>query len=749
MTLSLQKVFNFTSGEISPRLYGNSNVSKYQTALASSNNLLVGLYGFLTARPGTKFVRAAKDADTTSFIYKFKYSNTQSYILEFSSGKIRFYKDQAVILNTGVPYEVTIPYSDAECEHLEFAPSFDTVYITHPSYLPRKLVRFADNNWTISIVPFDEPAYLDINETAITLTPNATTGTGVTLTASSALFAATDVGRAVRYLSGAEDIESFVYDNPGSSQIYFNIPFFPKDSTNVEVIRQETTGENVTLTYNASTLGADDFKIADSQVLIHSALSTGETLTVKRKNTSSGVWGWATITGYTSTTVVTITINSTFSGTNASTLWRLGAWSETTGYPKLCTFHNQRLWFANNLHDPAAMWASAIQDFENFAPDNDLKKGQVDGKTSISVSVSDIIAIAWMKPTTTLLIGGEGIRSINKGGGVITAENIYVLPEEATNCSEVKPIVTANEVIFADYQNKSIKTAGYSFQSNAFVTTDLNLLTDHLFETYTIKQIAFQETPIPTVWVLRSNGTLVSCTYDKLQEISAWTQHTIGGSNTIVESIEVIPYNNSTELWMTVSRTIDEDTVRYIEVLTQPFFNDEKETCVFLDSALQYDGAAADTITGLGHLEGETVGIMADGAWHEDKVVTSGEVNLNYEATNVTIGLKYDIEGETVPLDTGKQNGAAIGSKSRVNEAYMNFFETDGCFVGFDSINTQEILFRPPGLTGGEAYPVYTGIKKILLNSRHEDYYKVYFKQPYPLPFTIRNITYRVDITNN
>lgn len=871
MVYSIQKQFSFSSGEISPRLHGKSNVEKYSSSLSSSNNLLVGIYGFVTARPGTKYIAQCNSNSVKSYLYRFQYANTQSYILEFTNTKIRFFKDQGQILqgrgitngtfttdltgwttrnagtgavtqssgkaaftssgagnearlyqtisragieqytvtldvstnsvtyrvgtsaggstlgtgtlttgtgktfnftpttNTTVyiefettanaeidnvvistpVYSIDSPYATADCANLIMAQSFDTVYITHPSYAPKKLVRYGHDNWQLDTVTFDEPAYLDENVTTTTLTPSGTSGS-ITVTASSSVFSSTDVGRYIRYVSGVDDSDAVTYDAPGTSQTFFDIPFFPQTSDSVEVYRVATSGARTALAYNAGVLGANDFKITSGQVEIYAALSTGQMLVVQRKNTSSGIWGNILITGYTSGTQVSGTVVNTLSGTNASTYWRLGAWSSTTGYPALCAFHQQRLWFANTSGLPNGLWGSAVQDFENFSPDNDDKKGQVDSNTSINVVVSDIIAINWMKANNILLLGGEGVKSVNKDGSVIAADNLIILPEESTNCANINPVVTANEIVFVDNQQKYVRAVGYEFNRQGYTTQNINLLADHIFETSPCAQIAYQLNPFPIIWAIRSNGTLVSCTYDSKQEINAWTQHTIGGSSVEVESIAVIPYNNSNELWLTVKRTINGGTKRYIEVLTQPFFEDDKETCIFLDSALTYSGSSTSTITGLSHLEGQTVTVMTNGSYHATKTVSSGQITLNSACTKATVGLGYDINGTTMPLDTGKNNGTAIGSLARINEVMIDFYETDGCKIALNSTDDlQEIRFRPAGLIGGTFYDVQTGVFKEILKSNTSSTYQLYFEQPYPLPFTIRNIVYKVLITDN
>jgi hypothetical protein len=870
MAASYQKQYSFNTGLVSPRLIGNANVAKYQNALAECMNLICGPYGYVTARPGFQFVAEANSSSVSSYLYPFKYSDEQTYILEFSNNIIRFFKDSGQILqgrgitngtfttdlsgwttrnsgtgavaqssgvasftssgagneariyqsieNLGVKqytitcdvatnsityrvgvtaggstlgtgtltvgtgktfnftpttnttvfiefqatanatldnvvlsnpvYAIDSTYATADCDDLVIAQSFDSAYITNGNYAPKVLTRYGHDNWALTTVSLQDGPYLDENTTSTTITPSGVSGS-VTLTASSSIFSSTDVGRLVRWKSGPDNTDAIQYNNPGSSQKFFDITFFPKDSDNVEVYRYSTTGAQTLLTYNAGTLGANDFKITSGQVEIYAALSSGEKLLIQRKNTGSGEWSWLQITAYSSGTSVTATVmGSNLGGTNASAYWRLGAFSETTGYPKLCVFHAQRLWFANTASQPDGLWASAIQDFENFSPDNSLNKGQIDADTAFGVVVSGIIAIKWMKATNTLLIGGEGIKSVNKGLSSVSLSNLTILPEEATICSDVEPIVTANEILFAENQRKSVRAVGFTFQSDAFTTENINLLTDNLFETSPVKKIVYQTAPFPVIWAIKDNGKLVSCTYDKTQEVVAWSEHTVGGTSVEVESIASIPQGTTSQVWATVKRTINGNTKRYVELMAEMFYLDTQQEAAFSDSFLVYSGSSVGTLTGLSHLEGQTVTIQSNGGVQTNKVVSSGSIILDLNTTYAVVGLPYEMYGRTVPLDTGAANGAAIGRKSRISDVILNMFETYGCEVGYLSSDLVEANLRPAGLTGGEAYDLYTGQYRLFSGGDTQDTYEIYFKNPYPLPFTIRNITYKVDINN-
>lgn len=202
---------NFTAGELSPRLLLRVELNKYNNGVETMENFVVFPHGGTTRRAGTYFVKEVKDSTKETRLIPFEFSTTQAYILEFGDQYIRFYKDEGRIESPpGTPVEIASPYLEADLFDLKYAQSADTLYIVHQNYAPRKLTRTSHTAWTLSTVDFLDGPYLDENlvtpnstASTITITPSAATGNGITLTASSALWASTDVGRLVRLKEGS------------------------------------------------------------------------------------------------------------------------------------------------------------------------------------------------------------------------------------------------------------------------------------------------------------------------------------------------------------------------------------------------------------------------------------------------------------------------------------------------------------------------------------------------------------------
>jgi hypothetical protein len=168
--------------------------------------------------------------------------------------------------------------------------------------------------------------------------------------------------------------------------------------------------------------------------------------------------------------------------------------------------------------------------------------------------------------------------------------------------------------------------------------------------------------------------------------------------NSVVESIASISGSlNEDELWCTCKRTINGTTRRYVEVFSDFDFDEtDSEVFHFLDSGLSYDGTATTSITGLEHLEGETVTILADGATHATKTVSSGGITLDRSSKKVKVGLAYSSILQTMRLDGGAAEyaGTAQSKIKRISKVTLRLFNTVGAKVGNSLTNLDTIPFR-------------------------------------------------------
>ncbi len=191
---------SFASGAVSPLFHNRLDLEARETFVKDSLNMIPSVSGAMLSRPGTVFVGQAKFNKLTLGLEFATLNANLNLLLEIGEGYVRFWRNDALILVTGSPYEVVLPYTEAELSDLKFAQKNDVLFITHPNYAPRRLNRFADDSWTLTTVVNQDGPYLDINlDTANIWTIDNYVTTTFRITASKATFEATDVGRQVRF----------------------------------------------------------------------------------------------------------------------------------------------------------------------------------------------------------------------------------------------------------------------------------------------------------------------------------------------------------------------------------------------------------------------------------------------------------------------------------------------------------------------------------------------------------------------
>ena len=453
------------------------------------------------------------------------------------------------------------------------------------------------------------------------------------------------------------------------------------------------------------------------------------------------------ITARTSATVAVATSVVAPSSASASTDFALGSFSDTTGHPSCVTFFEQRLVFAATLNNPQTVYFSKSGDYENM--DANLGGTIADDDAIIyTIASNQVNAIRFMTATRTLIIGTAGGEFAVSGGGTdnaITPTNILIKKQSNHGAANIDAISVGNATLFLQRARRKIRELAYNFDVDGYVAPDLTILAEHISETG-FKQLSYQQEPNQVIWGVRNDGQLVGLTYQREQQVVAWHRHIFGGSfgsgNAICESVATIPTDDSEyQTWVIVKRTIDGTTKRYIEYIHNLNFDQTDDTTFnFLDSQLSYDGSPATTISGLSHLEGQTVSVLADGATHPDATVTSGEITLSRSASKVKVGLAFTSLLQTMRIDAGSQNGTSQSKTKRIYEITLRLYETLGVEVGPDLNNMERIPFRSSADLMDSSVSVFTGDKEIEFRGNYETDGFIFVRQNQPLPLTILSL---------
>jgi hypothetical protein len=445
----------------------------------------------------------------------------------------------------------------------------------------------------------------------------------------------------------------------------------------------------------------------------------------------SSTWGYAKIVGYTDSTHVTADVKTNFGATTASLSWRLGLWSDTTGWPVAGTFHEERLVMGGARIRPQRLDGSRSNDFETFTP------GTTDSDPiSYNIGSNEVCAIRWLESWRKLLIGtpgGEFQMGSETAQVGLTPTNVLVSRETKNGSAAIRPQVVGNALIFVQRQRRTVRELAYDFQADGYLANDLTLVADHVTKGGVV-EIAYQPEPVGILWGCRDDGVLLGCTYLKEQKVKGWHRHPLTGG--AVEALAAIPGDGADELWLITRRTIAGVTKRYVEQMQPPFADDQDlADAWFVDCGLAYSGAPATTFSGLDHLEGCGVDVLADGAPHP-ATVTGGRITLNYPASRVIVGLGYVSRLETMPLEAGAPEGTAQSRKRKIDRVMIRLLRSLGCTMGVGDGPIDEVPFRLFGDPLDIPPALFTGDKIVPVTGGWQDT-TVWVQQTQPLPLTV------------
>ena len=401
-------------------------------------------------------------------------------------------------------------------------------------------------------------------------------------------------------------------------------------------------------------------------------------------------------------------------------------------YPRCVTFFEERLYWAGTNNKPQTIWASKSGDFLNMNQGTGLD----DESLAFTLATDDVNVIRWMKASDVLLVGTVGGEfKLHGSGNPVTPSNVRVVQETKYGSSTVTPVTSGRAVLFNQRATKKIRQMIFDLNVEGFVAPDLTILAEDITGGG-LTHMAYQQEPDSIVWAVREDGVLLGLTYQRDQQVVAWHQHPVGGTDTEVESVAVIPSadGKSDELWISVKRTINSATVRYIEYL---------DSTINVDSGLTYSGGATSTLSGLTHLEGETVQVVGDGAVMPDAVVSSGSISLSESVTSASVGLQYITELVTLPPELPQADGASFGKKKSWNRIILNLYQTLGI-----AVNGKQLVFRTGGDAMDSAPPTFTGQKDITNLGWKESDTSITVRQEQPISMTLISITGELSVND-
>ena len=829
---------NFSGGELSPSMYGRYDLTVVSKGCRRLENFIAETQGPARFRPGFNYVIHTRRNQIANLI-KFEFNDEQAYQLEFTSGYLRFYKDNGIITETakvitgistatqavvtsashgysdgdevfidsvvgitrlnGRPflvsdktantfklkdndgnyistvglgtyssggtsskiYELTTPYLEVDdLFKIRLAQNADTAYVVHPYYEPRKLTRTAHTSWTLS------------------------------------LFTRT------------------------------NDPLLDK-----KTITGATQANPCAITSVAH------------------GLSTGDIVIIE------GIVGMTQLNGRYYTITKTGADTFTLDGVNSSayTAYSSAGYASLRDLlPSTVSFYESRLWYAGANDTPDKFYGSRSPDDTGIPRYDDFTNGtDADHAVEFTIADEEVNKIRWVKGSErTLFMGTYGSEVKVTGDtaeAAIDPASVNARSINRDGVADVPPINRGGVLLYVQRNGLTVRGIEFDALSDSYISVDRTLVADHITESG-IKQLAWQSGRPDILWSVKENGELLGLTVKAREDVSGWHRHKTRNLDDLFLSVSTMPRPSGfDQIWVVVERTIGGDTRRFVEYsadvptfpviydfITEPENKEDdyerfyrrmaeiQKEYIHLDSCISYDGtdrgtaagatltpgaltgngitftASAsvftsadvnnyirvktnakgttygrakivgytsgtvvtcnivedfdsvdaidagdwyltfDTVSGLDHLEGEEVEVVADGAPHSSVIVENGAITLDYQTSKVHIGFKYSGIVQPMNIEVAGLTGPAQTKPKNVYRIGIRFLNSLGCEYGTDFHRPEEVTFSNMPLNVGNPTPLFTGVKQVPYEDNWEADKIVYIRQRQPLPCTVQ-----------
>lgn len=608
--------------------------------------------------------------------------------------------------------QIASPYLEDDMKLLRADQSADVVYLACYGYAQYKIERRATRSWSlVKYLPEDGP-FRNINTTNITIASSATSG-DVTLTASKKLFKSTQVGSLIKLESSGQRVDisasgdgqwsdSIRVSGAGTARV-FSVVMGGTWSGRVTI--QRSFGEEgnwtdwVSYTSITKTNLDDGF---DNQIIYYRiGIDTGDytsgTAILRLTWAGGSITGYARITGFTSDTQVSAVVLKNLGGITGTADWYEGSWSDRRGYPSAVKLHEGRLWWAGRGN----IYGSVSDGYESF--DSEVEGDSAPINRSIGFGPVD--EIKWLLSLQRLIVGTDTREVVARSSSFdepLTVTNFNLKAPSTQGSGDVEAIKIDQTGIFVNGIGDKLFRLEFSDTSTLvdYNGVDLMELCPEVGRP-SITRLAVQRQPDTRVHCVRSDGIAAVLVSQPAEEVLCWLLVETDG---IIEDVFVMPGDTGgteDEVYYTVRRTVDGNTVRYLEKWAV------EADCVGgtlnkqADSFIVYEGTATDTITGLDHLEGEEVIVWADGKDYstgtgDDQVtytVTGGEITLPDEVSAAVVGLPYKADFQSTKLAYANNLSTALGQRKRVDHLGLILKDThiNGLQYGKDFDNLDNL----------------------------------------------------------
>jgi len=679
MTYVIQTSFN--SGVIGPQAKGRIDLKAYYEGMEQAENIICLPQGGVTRRPGFEYLATLSEETN---LFPFEFNVDQVYVIGADSNNWYFFDDAGSLLQT------TSHSLGTDVLTADYAQSADSLLVVHPEFAPQIIQRTGASSFTVNDISFQNVPEYDFND-ASSPTPTSfiqelefvsgTEGDVYRLQLKQrdgSAFTSADIILSDSSTVNEENIQEALLDMPVTSS----------DASTVTVVNSGAGTYDITLSGSS----ADDYQEVTFLVVRSDNIAFKPGVTVSQDGVSQ----------------------------------KEPAWSPTRGYPVSVVFHESRLVLGGTKSLPASLFLSRTNDFFNFKTGS----GRDDEAIFVTLDTDQLNQIEGLSSNRNLQIFTSG-QEFFVPARPITPGTITVTPQSAFGAKRIKPVVIDGFTIYVQRTGKAVR----SFQLTEFETqydsSSVSLLAPNLIDDPTDMAVQRGQLNIDSsyAYLVNQDGSLAVYSSKRLEQINNWFKWTTSGKFQHVTA-------SGDSLYVTTERTINGATVYFLERLYS-----DSDKLMLCDAGVRYDQAASPTVSGLGHLDGELIRVVADGAVKEDATPVAGSITLDRDTESGWVGLNYNPTVVTMPANWNAQTGQVLARLKRFIRVHPLLLESKGVYI-----NNVFIPSRQLDVTPLDTVPdVYSGIAKNVRLMGWTYQAQLTITQQDPLPMTVLSLSYEVE----
>lgn len=626
-------------------------------------------------------------------VHSLAFTPTGNFWIEFQSAKNYTVLVNSVSIESSGNQSLPAPWVEDDLSLVRWEQSGDVIFVACHGYQQRRIERRGTTSWSIVLYEPEDGPFRAPNFSKTTLTPSAVSG-DITLTASNPVFKSGNVGSLYRIGSIGQYVE---HDATGEDQWTDAISVSGVDATRKITINVAGTwsgtvtlqrsadegatwAEVATYTANQTNLSYDD-GLDNQDLQYRIGIATGDyssgTAELSLTYATGSLTGIARVTAVTGPTTASAVVLKSFGGTDGSSDWAESEWSARRGYPTAIAIYEGRMsWFGRGKSQFSE--SDAYNDFDSTV-DGDA------GPINKTIGFGAVDFVNWAFSGPRLLIGADGSEIVTRQSfdEIITPANSGFAPSSRIGSSRTNNAVIDDMPVFIQRCGTKLYRMLYDAVSYKYQAADLMELAPELGEP-SLTRVAVQRQPDTRIHAVRSDGKVVIRLFEPSEEASALILFETDG---FVEDIYVQPGDIEDKVYYIVRRTVNGSTVRYREQWALEKHCQGGTLNKQADSFISYEGVSTATITGIDHLEGESVVAWGGGAEIGSYAVSDGQIT----------GLTDYIAKSLIVRNAADDDDYGL---FEVNE--------DGAIDGLSALDGNSVKVRQPGKDLG-SYTVSSG----------------------------------------